>query len=380
MPSLTGALSHIYSCVSRCAWFDAYSETVKVAIPTAITGLVYDENEKIGVIGGTGYSLIGNKATKAGTYTAIATLTDATSYWNDGTQQPKVIEWTIAQASQTMPTDATLEMDSRTTSSITLKPITVTGKTVEYSVDGYSWQESPVFTGLYSGTSYTFYARIAATTDGNYSASEAVTATFSTLSSGGSSKPTVQKPEITIIGSGKADLSADGRTATIAADAGNELVSITLNGKEVAKTDKLTGLKTGDKVVITFRKTADDSAAITKSIASKVSRMQLIARSSKTAKKNIKVVLKTDAKTTALIKDIQDLGYTVKYKFYRSTKKSASYKAMLTKDEAKYLNTIGKKGTMYYYKARVMVYDKSGKLVAKSELKQCKYANRLWTK
>ena len=197
---------------------------------------------------------------------------------------------------------------------------------------------------------------------------------------GGSYRPSIQKPEITIIGSGKANLSLDGKTATISADAGNELVSITLNGKEVAKTDKLTGLKTGDKVVITFRKTADDSAAITKSIASKVSQMQLIARSSKTAKKNIKVVLKTDAQTTALIKDIQDLGYTVKYKFYRSTKKSASYKAMLTKDEAKYLNTIGKKGTMYYYKARVMVYDKSGKLVAKSELKQCKYANRLWTK
>ena len=43
-------------------------------------------------------------------------------------------------------------------------------------------------------------------------------------------------------------------------------------------------------------------------------------------------------------------------------------------------NTYGKKGTMYYYKARVMIYDKDGNFVAQTALKQCKYANRLWTK
>ena len=45
-----------------------------------------------------------------------------------------------------------------------------------------------------------------------------------------------------------------------------------------------------------------------------------------------------------------------------------------------YINTYGKKGTMYYYKARVMIYDKEGNFVAQTALKQCKYANRLWTK
>lgn len=35
---------------------------------------------------------------------------------------------------------------------------------------------------------------------------------------------------------------------------------------------------------------------------------------------------------------------------------------------------------MYYYKARVMVYDKEERLIAQSELKQCRYANRIWTK
>ena len=53
---------------------------------------------------------------------------------------------------------------------------------------------------------------------------------------------------------------------------------------------------------------------------------------------------------------------------------------MLTKKAPTYFNTYGKKGTMYYYKARVMIYDKEGNFVAQTALKQCKYASRLWTK
>ena len=193
-------------------------------------------------------------------------------------------------------------------------------------------------------------------------------------SSGGGYVPTVQKPEITIIGSGKADLSADGRTATITANAGHELVSVVLNGKEMGKVEKLTGLKTGDKATITFRAKTDGKAEMDKIIAQKASKLTLMARSKKTAKLNIKVVVKGD------LKAITDAGYTVKYKFYRSTKKSAGYKAMKTGKSGIYINTYGKKGTMYYYKARVMIYDKNGNFVAQTALKQCKYANRLWTK
>ena len=193
-------------------------------------------------------------------------------------------------------------------------------------------------------------------------------------SGGGSYVPTVQKPEITIIGSGKADLSADGRTATITANAGHELVSVVLNGKEMGKVEKLTGLKTGDKATITFQAKTDGKAEMDKMIAQKASKLTLMARSKKTAKLNIKVVVKGD------LKAITDAGYTVKYKFYRSTKKSAGYKAVLTKKAPTYYNTYGKKGTMYYYKARVMIYDKDGNFVAQTALKQCKYANRLWTK
>lgn len=105
-----------------------------------------------------------------------------------------------------------------------------------------------------------------------------------------------------------------------------------------------------------------------------VKKLALKARSAKLKSGNIKITIKGD------VSEIEKNGYTVKYKFYRSTKKAKGYKAAVTKDVPNYLNTAGKKGTMYYYKARVMVYDKDGKLAAKTELKQCKYANRKWTK
>ncbi len=104
-----------------------------------------------------------------------------------------------------------------------------------------------------------------------------------------------------------------------------------------------------------------------------VSALGLKARSQKTAKGNIKVTLAVDAGD---IRQIEGLGYTVKYKFYRSAKKSKGYQAKCEKTGKTYTNTSGKKGTKYYYKARVMVYDSQGTLIAKTELKQCKYACR----
>ena len=124
---------------------------------------------------------------------------------------------------------------------------------------------------------------------------------------------------------------------------------------------------------------ADDAANIAKA-KSIVKDMKLVARSSKTAKKNVKAVLRSDAKVKTSIKELKDLGFTVKYRFYRSTKKSASYKSAITKKVASYTNTSGKKGTKYFYKVQVRVYDENGKLIAKTALKQCKYAARTWSK
>lgn len=107
------------------------------------------------------------------------------------------------------------------------------------------------------------------------------------------------------------------------------------------------------------------------------SQLRLKASSSKTAAGSIKVTLTlTQGDTQA----IEELGYTVKYKFYRATKAGSGYAAKSEKSSRAYVNTVGKKGTRYYYKARVMIYDEEGKLVTYTKLTQCRYACRIWSK
>ena len=198
--------------------------------------------------------------------------------------------------------------------------------------------------------------------------------------SGGGSYIPVQKPAILAGEGSQTTLSADGTKLTITAAAGYEIQDVLLNGASEGSVTQLSGLKTGDKVEIKTAKKADnppsDDASLS-AVNGRVSKMLLYARSSKTPNKNIKVVLKLDEKTAASIETLKKLGYTVKYKFYRSTKKSSAYEAKITQKTGNYINTSGKKGVRYYYKARILVYDKNGKLVAQTELKQCKYACRV---
>ena len=71
------------------------------AVPTAVAGLVYDGKAKTGVPAGEGYAIVGNVATNAGDYTAIATPTEY-HVWEGGFGGATNIAWTIAKATVDM--------------------------------------------------------------------------------------------------------------------------------------------------------------------------------------------------------------------------------------------------------------------------------------
>ena len=150
----------------------------------------------------------------------------------------------------------------------------------------------------------------------------------------------------------------------------------------------LAAAATGTTVTLTVEKgdaqiDTEDGAASAEEIAeaqAAAKGAKAAARSVKTKKGSVKVTYKPNSKAKAFIQSMEDKGYTVKYRFYRSTKKSSGYKAMLTKNTKTYINTSGKAGTRYYYKTQIRVYDKTGKLIAKTALKDCKYATRVFGK
>lgn len=120
-----------------------------------------------------------------------------------------------------------------------------------------------------------------------------------------------------------------------------------------------------------IKSTSSLTAAEAKTAAKDLLRaLELDVRASKTAK-GLKV--KADAPDSSL-KSLKNLGFKVKYEFLRSTSKAKNYKVKAAKAGKTYLDTSAKKGTKYYYKCKVAVYDAQGKLVAKTALSQSKYA------
>lgn len=105
-----------------------------------------------------------------------------------------------------------------------------------------------------------------------------------------------------------------------------------------------------------------------------------VAASAKDAKKNVKVTLELDEQDNEIINQLKGMGCTVKYRFYRSEGNRSSYKAMVTKETPYYTNTSGKNGKKYFYRAQVIVCDKTGKLIANTEPEQCRYTSVVWSK
>lgn len=122
-------------------------------------------------------------------------------------------------------------------------------------------------------------------------------------------------------------------------------------------------------------KTKEELEAIKKELAldKAMDNFEIKARSSKTSKGYIKV------KAVADTEELEKLGYTVKYKFYRATSKNGTYSYKFTSNKA-YTNTTGTKGKTYFYRIKAVVYDTDNNVVAETKIKDCKYASRKFGK
>ena len=256
----------------------------------------------------------------------------------------------------------------------------------EYRIAGGKWQDNPTFTGLKSGTEYTFEARYKGTentTDSSgtvtmgYAPSNSVTAKFTTLSNTstvvyvGGSTPTVTASMEFNTKDGSIVYDSTSHTLTITPNEGYLIKDVALDGKTVTVTEGVMTVKeiySLTKISVTFdKKIIPDATGLKLSVKSK-----------KLSSGNVKVTFEPNAVTKEFIDGMKSQGYTVKYRFYRSTKKSSGYKAMKSGTTGIYYNTSGKSGTRYYYKAQIRIYDANGKLVTKTALKNCNYTTRKW--
>ena len=96
--------------------------------------------------------------------------------------------------------------------------------------------------------------------------------------------------------------------------------------------------------------------------------LAIAVRTAKVGKK-VKVTVNADVQT------LVDNGYTVTYKFYKSTKKGSGYKNTVNKTTNTYTNTNPVKGKNYY-KVKLVVKNADGAVVATTPLTQCKYGVR----
>ncbi|MDR2972957.1 MAG: DUF4465 domain-containing protein [Bacteroidales bacterium] len=154
-------------------------ESASVGEPLILTGKVIPENATNQTIvwsvesaGETGATITDNtfNATGIGTAVVTATIANGVAIDEDFSLNFNI---SVERASQTPPDAPTLE--SKTTTSITLNPITG----CEYRMDGGAWQASNTFEDLTPNTTYGFEAR-KAETETHYASGSSPTAYFKT--------------------------------------------------------------------------------------------------------------------------------------------------------------------------------------------------------
>ena len=114
-------------------------DPIKIDVPTAETGLTYNNTEQEGVAEGEHYTLSGTeKATNAGSYKATATLEDG-YVWSDESTDPKTISWSIAPATiDTATAVSQTYTGSALTPELTVKAGELTLTDSDYTVGAWS--------------------------------------------------------------------------------------------------------------------------------------------------------------------------------------------------------------------------------------------------
>lgn len=142
--------------------FTVTGPTTKIALPSAKTGLAYTGSMQIGVASGTGYTLSGNTAINAGSYTATATLKSGYE-WSDGSPlQERTISWSIAKATNswlTQPSLSSTEFSQGTTVTLSLGTVKFGVRQANYTaaelaqlpVGSYTLEVSVAGTDNYTG-------------------------------------------------------------------------------------------------------------------------------------------------------------------------------------------------------------------------------------
>ena len=145
----------------------------------------------------------------------------------------------------------------------------------------------------------------------------------------------------------KVTLSTDGTVATITVEAGYDLADVVLNGVSQGKTTEVKGLKTGDKLVVTAEKKAEEPKK--EEILAALADQQLTARSKLVTMKNGKKAVKiTWYNENGEMMDFDGV------EIYRSTKRYSGYgkTPFFNTEKDEYYNTAIKAGNTYYYKVR----------------------------
>ena len=166
-------------------------------------------------------------------------------------------------------------------------------------------------------------------------------------SSGGGSYRPIQKPVIEKNDNVKTELSSDGTKLTIKPEEGYTVTDVTVNGVSKGAVTEVTGLKTGDKVIISTEQNGNDTAI--DSVKAELAQYELVLRSKAVKMKNGKKAIRI----TWYDKSGKELNFDG-IEIYRSVKRYSGYgKApIFTSTSDKYFNTAVKKGVKYYYKVR----------------------------